>query len=106
KLYTSHDIFVNFSETGSLDKAVLEAAASGCLVLTSNEAFKSVLPAYALVEADKQVIATRIWELANLSEEKKEQYSLALSDIVVKGHSLNNLVKKLLDEFQKLHAAA
>lgn len=38
-------VFVNASATGSLDKAVLEAMASGLIPVTSNEAFQQALPA-------------------------------------------------------------
>lgn len=38
-LYRSHDIFVNASPSGMLDKMIFEAAASGCLVLAASEDF-------------------------------------------------------------------
>ncbi len=44
-LLSKAHIFVNASATGSLDKAVLEAMASGLIPVTSNEAFEGVLPA-------------------------------------------------------------
>lgn len=40
ELLKDKDIFLNFSNTGSIDKAVLEAYFSGLKVLTTNEAFK------------------------------------------------------------------
>lgn len=39
RLFASHDMFVNMSVSGMYDKTVLEAAAAGCLVLTSIEDF-------------------------------------------------------------------
>lgn len=42
------DVFLNLSDTGSLDKAILEALASGVPVVTSNEAFKDLLNPYGL----------------------------------------------------------
>src|SRR3989338_2848671 len=41
--YHSGDIFINLSETGSVDKAMLEAMSCGLLALTSNEAFRDIL---------------------------------------------------------------
>src|SRR3989344_5619212 len=37
------DLFINMSGTGSIDKAVLEAAAAGLLVISANEAFAGPL---------------------------------------------------------------
>ena len=42
------DVFLNLSETGSIDKAILEALASGVPVVTSNEAFRDLLTPYGL----------------------------------------------------------
>ncbi len=44
KEYQTAGVFVNASDTGSLDKAVLEAMATGCPVVTSNVAFKAIVP--------------------------------------------------------------
>ena len=44
RYYQEADLFVNPSSTGSLDKVVLEAMASGCLVLNCNEAYQEILP--------------------------------------------------------------
>lgn len=44
RYYAECDLFINLSDTGSTDKVVLEAMASGKLVLTSNQAFKNILP--------------------------------------------------------------
>src|SRR3989338_8762744 len=43
EFYQSGDLFINLSDTGSLDKAILEAMACGLKILTSNEAFKDIL---------------------------------------------------------------
>ncbi len=40
------DVFVNLSQTGSLDKAVLEAMACGVYTISSNEAFRETADAY------------------------------------------------------------
>ncbi|MBZ0289643.1 MAG: glycosyltransferase family 4 protein, partial [Anaerolineae bacterium] len=41
--YQAADVMVNSSQTGSIDKAVLEAMACGLPVVTSNEAFRAML---------------------------------------------------------------
>lgn len=56
------DVFLNLSDTGSMDKAVLEALASGVPVVTSNPAFKTLLgPSGLFIESnDATVLADHI----------------------------------------------
>jgi len=41
-LYRAHEIFINTSPSGMLDKTIFEAAASGCLVLASSKDFAEI----------------------------------------------------------------
>ena len=59
EFYQSGDLFVNLSDTGSLDKAVLEAMACGLKILTSNEAFKSVLKEENITDKNLENIANK-----------------------------------------------
>ena len=91
--YQGADIFVNLSSTGSIDKAVLEAMACGCLIITSNEAFKEILPAKYLVENSARVFADRIIEFKNSAPQDD------LRQIVVEHHSLDKLINKIIQCF-------
>ena len=94
------DIFLNFSSTGSLDKAILEAMACGCVCLTSNEAFSEVLPAQLVVKRDQpRQLAEKIRWLKNLNDLELDKLKQNLRQIVVKNHNLDNLVKKICAEF-------
>ena len=84
------DLFINVSKTGSVDKAVLEAMALNVPVITSNEAFKNILPAKYLCE-DSQ-LTEKIVEFYN------NRPSDNLRKIVEQNHSLKNLVKKIINE--------
>jgi glycosyltransferase involved in cell wall biosynthesis len=56
-------LHVNVSDTGSMDKTVLEALACGCPVLTSNPSFRELLyphPAFLLGNPTPDAIASRI----------------------------------------------
>lgn len=98
--YQEADLFVNLSDTGSLDKAVLEAMACGALVLTSNEAFKSILPSELMVEKNKpEALAQKILEVINFDKEKNTSLKNKLRQIVVEDHNLDNLVKKIIANF-------
>lgn len=95
------DLFVNMSHTGSLDKAVLEAMAIGLPIFTCNEALEEVLGNYQEIlmypKGNYTVLAEKIKMIINLSPAKREEISDALREIVVKNHSLNNFVKKILE---------
>jgi glycosyltransferase involved in cell wall biosynthesis len=96
RLISCADIFVNMSNTGSLDKAVLEAMAGGVPSLTSNEAFKDMLEPFGLTfpEKDSQALAKKI---RGLMARRTELNSLGekLRDIVVKQHSLPRLITEI-----------
>lgn len=96
------DVFINLSGTGSLDKALLEAMACGCLVLTSNEAFKLLLPADLMIEQNNpQVLAAKIKWLAGLSAAARNTLGHQLRQTVVTNHNLDQLVVKIVHQFSK-----
>jgi glycosyltransferase involved in cell wall biosynthesis len=88
--YRGADLFVNFSDTGSIDRAVLEAMASGLLVLTSNEAFRNVLEGKYITSKNPEDISEKIIKLSQSGLDS------GLRDYVVKNHSLEGLIKKIL----------
>jgi len=85
KFYADGDLFVNFSDMGSVDKVILEAVATGLLVLTSNEAFRDILPEKYLTEKALEKIIT-------LSKAKKDE---SLRECIIKDYSLKNLIEKI-----------
>ncbi len=93
--YQMADIAVNLSGTGSLDKAVLEAMACGCKVLTCNEAYLRVLPEkYLFRKKDERHLEEKIIALRNSPPDE------GLREIVVKNHNLDNLIDKIILEFK------
>lgn len=95
-LLREHDMFINLSQTGSLDKAVLEAMATGLTVLTSNEAYRRILPKpYFLKDVDPVYIMERISALARELRPNKK-----LRDIVLANHSLDLTIGRILRLFQ------
>ena len=63
-LLQQSDIFIHDGATNSLDKALLEAALCGCIVVSSNPAYRSLTQALApdllFVPKDHQALAARI----------------------------------------------
>lgn len=91
--YRSADVFLNLSNTGSVDKAVLEAMASGSKVLTSNDAFRSILDTKYLSNRNAETIAKDLEYL--LSDDSRED----LRRYVKEFHNLAILVPKMKDIF-------
>lgn len=98
KEYSRADLMVNLSQTGSVDKAVLEAMACQCLVLTCNEAFEDILndKRFMFENKNSQNLADKISDLFSLSEAEKEKIGFKLRDIVVADHNLDNLINKII----------
>ena len=99
KVYSDSKIFVNFSDTGSLDKAVMEAMASGLLVLTSNEAFMDILSERYITTKDPLAIAEKLVTLM------KQDVDPELRKYVVENHSLKSLIDKIAASFSSRQAA-
>ena len=94
KYYRESDLVINLSSTGSVDKVVLEAMASGCLVLTCNEAFFEILDKRYLFKAgDSQDLTDKIIELKHASRDEN------LREFVVNGYNLNKLINKIESRF-------
>jgi len=100
--YQDCDLFINLSQTGSVDKAVLEAMACQGLVLTSNEAFINILKDERLLFKPKNPadLAQKIINLINLTLEEKEAIGLNLRNEVVKNHNLDKLINKIISQFK------
>lgn len=93
------DIFVSCSETGSLDKAVLEAMAAGLPVVTTNDGLRSALQGVdpqALVEPNAPAIADRVAMLTALTEPERDSLRARYRSYVRDHHSLSALIKKIV----------
>jgi len=101
KLYSSMDLAINVSDTGSLDKTIIEAMAMGIAIVTSNDSAKELFNhlddkgVYLL--DDKSDLKSMLETLLD-SENKFNRNSLR--DEIVQNHSLDNLAKKIVSEFR------
>ncbi len=91
-LLRESDIAINMSGTGSLDKAVLEAMACGVMVVTSNEAFRSLLPERCqTMQNNPSLLAEKIRRLWNLSDTEWRRQTSEFREKVVRSHSVERL---------------
>ncbi len=96
-------IMVNTSQTGSVDKAVIEAMACGLPVITANEAFHTILHDWRdilLMPPDApNVLAEKLAHILMMSAQERTQLGADLRQIVVRDHSLEHLIAQLLTVF-------
>lgn len=94
------NLFVNASQTGSLDKAVLEAMSAGLPVVTSNEALSGVLGNYRdtlmFPPADAPGLVERIEFVMKMNDEERNKLGEGLREIVVRDHNLSGFVNKII----------
>ena len=94
-VYAEHDILLHASETGSIDKVVIEAMAAGLLVVSTSEAFYDVLPnKYSVREKNPAKMAEKIMVL------KAARQDPMLREIVLKNHNLDKLLSLILNAFR------
>jgi glycosyltransferase involved in cell wall biosynthesis len=95
-----YHLFVNMGHTGSMDKAVPEAMAVGLPILTCNEAFYEVLGPFRgdlmYPKGDAEALSGKVLEVIGLSEEERKKLGQELRAIVVRDHSLNSFVHKII----------
>ena len=99
--YKTADVFINLSGTESIDKAVLEAMASGCFVLTSNEAFADVLAKrWMLTRNNPENLSEKIKEFIITPDEEIVNETERLRQFVEQEHNLENTVQKIISAFK------
>jgi len=101
KYYNNCDLFINLSDTGSLDKVVLEAMASGKLVLTSNIAFKNILDEQLFCSSkDVDYLINKIKNIYLLDENIKNKLQNKLKNEVIENHDLEKLIKNIIKLYE------
>ncbi|MFB6181772.1 MAG: glycosyltransferase family 4 protein [Candidatus Magasanikbacteria bacterium] len=102
--YHQADVFVNTSDTGSLDKTVLESMASGTIVANSNYGFKEMLKPFGFCQfeqSNEQKLVENILEIDKLNKEEKRETGKELREIVLKKHNLRQLTQRILEVFKE-----
>lgn len=98
-IYNQHEIFINLTNSGSLDKTILEAMACETTVLVSNESFKGILPEFCLFkERDINDLADKVLKLLDFSDLQKNKLGSQMRQFVVEKHNLNRLIEGIFYE--------
>ena len=101
EIYNQYEIFVNMTNSGSMDKTIFEAMACGCLVLLSNKSLLGQIDERLFFEENNaDDLAIKLEKILSLSDSEKQSIIKTSKDFVIQKHSLNLLIKKLLEEFK------
>jgi glycosyltransferase involved in cell wall biosynthesis len=97
-LYASHAIYVNLTPSGSFDKTIGEAMASGCVMVVSNEAVREVIGDHLMVTSAESA-ASALTSALSLSGDERVRVSQRNREYVIDQHSLMLLSNKVATLF-------
>lgn len=95
-LFASHDIYINLTPSGSFDKTIGEAMASGCVVVSANDAIRDVLPESLLVDSGSvESVVVGLEAALDMSDAERNSLRARLTSYVEREHSLSLLADRL-----------
>ena len=98
EIFNTHEIFVNLSSSGTYDKTMFEAAASGCVVVAASHDFAAIAGNQFLVAEDAKAVAAKLREFLTLSQSEREAFAGQLRETIVREHGLESLGERLVSE--------
>ncbi len=96
QLYQTHAIYVNLTPSGSFDKTIGEAMASGCSVVLANEAVRGAVPEEFMAGDSAESVADALEKACAMSGSEREKLGKKMREYIVCEHSLALLVGRLL----------
>ena len=97
QMYQRHEVYLNFTESGSFDKTVIEALACGTKVLVSNTSMKDLLPRGSYTTNKMDDTVEELKALLVLDLEKEKAYKRE-AETLVESQSLKVLMDMLKEE--------
>lgn len=93
-IYRSHSLFVNLTPSGSFDKTIIEALASGCIVVAANAVVRDVLGNRFVTDPTAGSVAAAIGRALELSSaDQVEAHRIGRE--YAEQHSLKQLVERI-----------
>lgn len=106
-LLATTDLFINLGTTGSLDKAIVEAMASGCPVISCNDAFRAIAEAEGfancVVGNTPEALRLALDDFDAMNDDQRQFLAAVQSGVARRDHTLDGLVERLA---AILHASA
>lgn len=104
--YRKSNIFVTASNTGSIDKTVIEAMSCERIPLTCNKAFPPVFgdlaPMLYFEKGNAREFADKIRNIINMSADERTALGSRMRDIAVRDHGQDALMEKFTREMEKM----
>jgi glycosyltransferase involved in cell wall biosynthesis len=104
--YQRGSLFLHLSETHSMDKAILESMASGCVPISRNESFRELAQEHGLQslvpDAGPEALGGSMMRALGLSPAERDRLVRRLRGIVEREHSLDSLADKLMGHLGEL----
>ncbi|MBI5458037.1 glycosyltransferase family 4 protein [Candidatus Kaiserbacteria bacterium] len=100
-IFNKHEIFVNLSSSGTYDKTMFEAAASGCVVIAASKDFATVAGEQSLVAEDVKAVADKLREFLALADGARATLAAQLREKVLAGQSLPFLAQRVITEMSE-----
>ena len=97
EIFSSNEVCLNLTESGSFDKSIVGASACGAIPLVTNKSLKSLLPEVCFTENSPEAIANSLKKLLEAHLRVEIQPEL---ELFVKSQSLESLKEKLFVEIQ------
>ena len=99
-LLARSDLSISLGTTGSLDKTIVEAMASGCPVISCNDAFRAIAEAEGftdcVVQPQEADIQRALTAFAALTPHQKLEIGEKQSKIALRDHTLDGLIGRLV----------
>ncbi|KKP78004.1 MAG: Glycosyltransferase [Candidatus Moranbacteria bacterium GW2011_GWF2_35_39] len=101
--YKSNNYFVGALPNGGIDKAMLEAMTSGCIAITSNQAFSRYLKDSSRLlifkEKDGPNLADKILQIHRMPLDDKKELSRQMVNIVTDNHEVSKTIKNIVNQY-------
>ncbi len=101
EIYGSHKIFINMTESGSMDKTIFEAILCGCVPIVANDFFDEIFDREMISRLDAGALASKIEYWLKQGDSRFEEARTRLRKYVLENHSLNALIDGLCTEIRK-----
>jgi glycosyltransferase involved in cell wall biosynthesis len=104
--YHRGSLFLHLSETNSMDKAILESMASGCVPISRNASFRELAQEHGLQslvpDAGPEALGRSMVQALGLPAAERDRLVRRLRGIVEQEHSLDSLADKLMGHLREL----
>ncbi len=94
-MFKSHEIFINLTPSGSMDKTILEAVASGSIPVVINKFFSGIFEEKMITSGEPEDLLSKIVYWLKTDPVSRRDASTKMIDYVIEQHSLLALIGQI-----------